>query len=394
MKLKILYLCSWLDPQNKRGWFFVEQGELLENSDHIGAVDYVRFLPFSPFKAIFKGLFNINNMLNHDGIRIYTVIVPGIRNEGRISSIITKFLLYRQLGRYVPEYDILHAQSLMNAGIYGAILSRKYNKHLFVTEHNQLSFFSSVFSRKTVRKALVQCQKRFVVSRDVIRQFATNGFFQVFDILHNPLHPVFMSRDITQPADYSQHRRSLVLATVGAYTPIKNHELVLRLLQRLDRESDLQIEFRWIGINSWGGDNVVSVKKILHHYNYSDRIRVTITPLASKSDLAALLSGTDFYICSSTCETFGLASLEALALGIPLLTTDNGGAREFANISNSVIVPVASDEALYTGFWEMLSRLPEFDRTEIAWAVRRKFSPELFVSKLLAAYQVTPQHSI
>ena len=57
------------------------------------------------------------------------------------------------------------------------------------------------------------------------------------------------------------------------------------------------------------------------------------------AQMAEFYRGCDAFVFTSFLEGFGLPPLEAMACGIPVLTTDCGGIREYANEKNAVIIP-------------------------------------------------------
>jgi glycosyltransferase involved in cell wall biosynthesis len=57
-----------------------------------------------------------------------------------------------------------------------------------------------------------------------------------------------------------------------------------------------------------------------------------------QSDLAALYSGADIYLCPSWDEGLGMPSMEAMACGAALVTYDNGGCREYARAGETALV--------------------------------------------------------
>jgi alpha-1,6-mannosyltransferase len=60
--------------------------------------------------------------------------------------------------------------------------------------------------------------------------------------------------------------------------------------------------------------------------------------------LADLLAAADLYVAPGPAETFGLAALEALASGTPVLTVDSGGVPELVRRSGAGAVYAVGDE--------------------------------------------------
>jgi glycosyltransferase involved in cell wall biosynthesis len=57
-----------------------------------------------------------------------------------------------------------------------------------------------------------------------------------------------------------------------------------------------------------------------------------------QSELAALYSGADIYLCPSWDEGLGMPSMEAMACGAALVTYDNGGSRDYARDGETALV--------------------------------------------------------
>lgn len=66
----------------------------------------------------------------------------------------------------------------------------------------------------------------------------------------------------------------------------------------------------------------------------------------NENELIAFYHSCDAFICSSYIEGFGLTPLEAMACGVPVITTDCGGVRQFASPSNCILVPPGDAKAI------------------------------------------------
>jgi glycosyltransferase involved in cell wall biosynthesis len=63
----------------------------------------------------------------------------------------------------------------------------------------------------------------------------------------------------------------------------------------------------------------------------------------TRDELATLYDSASIFLCSSHREGFGLCNVEAMASGCALVTTDNGGSRDYASDGHSAIVCSRAD---------------------------------------------------
>jgi glycosyltransferase involved in cell wall biosynthesis len=379
--MKVLFLCSWLDVNKKTGWFFVEQANYIQrNQDNI-QIDFLNFSSVN-FLSIVLNFIKGVNITEIDDSKLYTFKILKFTFENRINQTINKIALYYQFRRMSKTYDVLHVQSLFDAGYYTYLLSRKYKIPAVLTEHNQLNFLNSKFKYNTIKKVLNSFKKRLVVSNEVIKQFSSHGFFQEFKVIHNPLDPVFYEATLLKTAT-NDHKITVV--HIGAFTPIKNQNAILQLLKRLDNDG-LDIEFTWIGYDTWGRDCKLEIENLVDSLGFSNKITIKLYSRVDKEQMVKIVQGSHLAISASLCETFGLGNAECIALGVPLLTTDNGGSREFTNTSNSVVVPISDDEALYRGFMQWYRLRAQFDKQMRSDEIKLKLSPEAFAHRMMVEY--------
>lgn len=86
------------------------------------------------------------------------------------------------------------------------------------------------------------------------------------------------------------------------------------------------------------------------------RIADRVHFLGQRDDVAALLWAGDVYCQPNTRpESFGISFVEALAAGLPVITTDVGGAREIVTPACGVLVPAGDARALRDALERMMS---------------------------------------
>lgn len=90
--------------------------------------------------------------------------------------------------------------------------------------------------------------------------------------------------------------------------------------------------------------------------------------LRHAEDLAALLASADVFVHAGDQETFGMAALEALACGVPVVATRAGALAELVDEGVGAVVPPGDPEAFARGVREVLER----DRGALALAARRR----------------------
>ncbi|MFJ7999542.1 glycosyltransferase family 4 protein [Streptomyces sp. NPDC096310] len=132
----------------------------------------------------------------------------------------------------------------------------------------------------------------------------------------------------TGPGDGS---RLLCVATV---TPRKGQH---RLVEALAALADLP----WSCVCAGGLDQdpgyVAGVRELIGRHGLGDRVRLA-GPLAGE-ELAGRYAAADLLVLASDAETYGMAVTEALARGVPVLTTDVGGLPEAVGQAPDGAVP-------------------------------------------------------
>lgn len=132
------------------------------------------------------------------------------------------------------------------------------------------------------------------------------------------------------------------------------------------------------------GPERTKLEKYIAALNMEEQI--FLMGLVERKVLAEKMTYSDCFILLSRLETFGVAYIEALACGLPVIATKCGGPEDFIKLDNGVLV---SDEknALAAAMQDMIDNAHKYDKVKISTEAREKFSPKAITNLLTMEYQ-------
>ena len=286
-----------------------------------------------------------------------------------------KFLKEREI-----EIKFIHAHSLFDAGIWAYRYFKKYGTPYIITEHNQLTFRDIDQEKSnTAVNALNNAQKNLVVSNDKIRQFAANGLLYDFINVGNLISSNFKAIDKKKVSN------EIRLITIGAYSPIKDQNTLLKALKIIDNNNIHNIKFTWIGIDGWGGNNERQVRELIDQYDYKN-IHTILKPKLNRMEVAKELNESDLFIFSSISEGMPVSVLESLGCGIPVFTSNCGGVDEVIIDTNGRIFPIRNYKRLADLIIQFINKEIYFDKMQISRDAIGKYGEVAFKEKILSIY--------
>ncbi len=141
----------------------------------------------------------------------------------------------------------------------------------------------------------------------------------------------------------------LRLLSVGAVVPRKDHGLLIEALGGL-------------GDRAWRLDLVGNVDRAPAHVaalrarldDLALGRRVTLHGELAEPELESLWQAADLYVASSRHEGYGMAVAEAVARGLPVVTTDAGAVGDWLDRAAAMIVPTGDGGALREALRQLL----------------------------------------
>ncbi len=145
--------------------------------------------------------------------------------------------------------------------------------------------------------------------------------------------------------------RGFFLLSVGEIRANKNQIVMIRALGRLKKEGyDMEkIVYGIVG----DGPQKKKIEKLAKKLNIEDRIRF----YGYQKDVRPYIRAADATAFPSVREGLGMAALESLAMGVPVLAADNRGTREYMSPpENGMVCPAKDAEGFAQGIREMIGR--------------------------------------
>ena len=281
--------------------------------------------------------------------------------------------LFHQAIKKVGHPDIVLAQSSLWAGAALAQELTQLHIPMLVAEHHKEFLIPDSFTpfqKGVIEQTYVYSEKIICNSSAVERAilFAFPAANRNITTIHNPV-PIPNMPPGPSPASGETFR----FIAVAVYRPEKRLDLLLDAFGALTRQHD-NIRLTLVGDGVQRG----ALKKQIGHLGLGDLVDMTgFLPADGVMEQLAL---GHCLVMPSDVETFGLALVEAMSMGLPVIATKCGGPEDIVRPTVGALIPVNDREALTEAMHSMMSGYDRYDRAAIrAYAVDR-FGPQRYVA--------------
>ena len=178
--------------------------------------------------------------------------------------------------------------------------------------------------------------------------------------------------------NFGASEESVLLLYVGRLAPEKNLSLLFQLIRHLAHTSprDFRLLVVGDGIERHRWESAGPEHRVLFLGHIKDR-----------SVLADIYANADFFVHPNPREPFGIAPLEAMASGLPLIAPNAGGVTSYANPGNAWTVP-ATVESFAATVEEALTKMPlTLQKLEKALATAQAYRWETVAASFLDLYE-------
>lgn len=321
---------------------------------------------------------NINGI---DSVKAYGSKVKPHEVVNKQKNIIDTALI--GFGEYVKKFgkpNLIHAHSrfLISALIANQI-GKKFNIPYVVTEHSSFYFRNLVANDdyRAIREVLNEATRWIAVSTKLGEYIKkkVDGINKDFIEIPNAVEKEFELAGIGQRIISN----TIKFLNIADLNKNKRHDL---LIEAFDRGFNAKHGFHLLigGV----GPQKACLEKAVKEKGLDAQVH--FLGALSRNEVVDRINECDFFVVSSDFETFSVVTIEALALGKPVVSTRCGGPEEIVNDKNGILVPKGDVEALAYGMYRIYKNCEDYDPVMIRKECLEKYSTDVVTAKLISLY--------
>ena len=286
------------------------------------------------------------------------------------------YIAYKNAVRHFGKPDIIHAHFYFMAAI-AAILSRMTHIPYVVTEHSSklnkpLADISALDQR--IARAAYRHANRIVCVSNALAERLRENFSIACTIIPNMVDTEAITYT-PRPNDKQTFR----FCSIGNLVPGKRFDLLVDAFAEAFRQDETTM-LDIIG----DGPGRTNLQQRIASAGMAGRI--TLHGLKTRAEVAEMLRDSDAFVLLSDKETFGVAYVEALLAGCPVIATACGGPQDFITADDGLLIPVNDKNAAIKALKQLRTHANDYDGEAISQRCRTKFSPAAIASQLSALY--------
>lgn len=355
------------------------------------AVEVVAPVPWFPFNRLIRGrqradvaLQEVDAQFDVHHPRVFSLPAIG-KSLDALFYFSSIFLFVRRLRRRFP-FDLIDAHFTYPDGVAAVLLGKALGCPVVLTMRgNEITVMHTRWRRRQMRFALRRA--RTIAVSEWLRELAAD-----LGVPRERVRviPNGVDRSIFHPRDRHAARDALglprdrpIVVSVGGFVADKGHELVLDLLPALRRVHPGLI-YVAVGNPGGGESRLRSIERRIAAEGLNDCVRLAVA--RPHDEIAQWLAAADAFCLATAREGCSNAILEALACGVPVVTTRVGGNADLIRDGvNGFLVPYFDASAFAEAILAALSR--PWDRQAIAQQAARSWEDvgDEVMEELLAA---------
>ena len=356
----ILVIPSWYPPDG--GYFFREHSEAIEKMGWKTDLLVTR-------------LVGIRKLFRHGPSILHSY---SVREEGRLRVARSVYLKWpgserrnirgwarrtaRMYNRYENKYgkpDLVLAHSVTWAGYAAYLIGSEHGIPYLIVEHRSFFVWNTENARLMVKpfyipffkKAYTHCEKLVLVSesqRRGIEALVPSAAGRIVVI------PNMIREDMFLPPGEPRGGDPFKFLWAGRLEHVKGVDLLLEAVRVLAAYSNRDFSVRLAGKGSLREELELHAKKL----NITGS--VVFLGRLSREEMQNEMQGADCFVLPSRYEAFGVALIEAMATGLPVIATRSGGPDTLVSSETGLLVDCEDVDGLAGAMKQVMDHLDDY----------------------------------
>lgn len=270
--------------------------------------------------------------------------------------------------------DKLYAHFTFPTGMALEILSRKQNIPLVVLEHQSLYFREKI--------------KKYIVKRLSDTVYSSNAFMCVSSQLKEsivkkiccPEDKVIVALNTISPiyrySEKEKRKDEFCLFSAGNLVKGKRFDLLIEAFAEI-KNKGVKAELRIAG----DGTEYTKLTEIIDQYHLNEDVK--LLGRINKMEMLKEYQKCDIFVLPSLIETYGIVYREALMVGRPVISSDNGGIRQGWKDMYGTILGDTNVSTLSKEMHRMIETYDDYNLEEISRNAQESFSSANTIQSIL-----------
>lgn len=380
--MKVLKITSWypntLSPLS--GSFVEDQAQALVRKGINVGVLYVEMDLRKVLKKTKTHHFK-THFKEEDGVKVfryYGFFFPKITKLIYLKWIHFFDILFQEYIKKFGFPDVFHAHNYQSA--YAAhFLSKKYQIPFIVTEHSSFLLTTGIhgWRRQILEEGFRNASTIISVSEGLkasLAQYVNRDIVVIPNLINTDLFSIKNEQIIN---------KTFQIIAAGDLIPRKGFHLLIEAFSHIDASLKKNMCLNIYGKGPEKTRLVSLIKKL------REEKRILLKGEVSRDIIAKEMKNSNLYALSSSAETFGIVVIEAMATGLPILSTKCVGSEKIIPEFAGIFVPINDINALKNGIKQIYLNFDSYQPKQIRQHVLDNFEEKVVVDKLKKIYQST-----
>jgi glycosyltransferase involved in cell wall biosynthesis len=272
--------------------------------------------------------------------------------------------------------DLVQAHGALNAGVAAWAIRRRWGIPYVLTEHSTAFAQGRLrrWERDLVQRVIEGAQHCLAVSPQLAELMTAQYPGSRWQYLPNPLGEAFLTAGADAAATRHEAGEPFVFISVAQLSPEKGHaRLIEAFAEAFGGDPGARLRLAGEGPMRAELERLCAARDIAGQVDF-----LGLLPSETVRDE---LAAADAFVLASDVETFGVAVIEALACGRPVIVTASGGPDHLVTAANGMLIPPRDPAALRDALIRMRREAGDYDSTAIRAEALRLYGPDAFARR-------------